>query len=465
VTTTASRPSARLSAGLRRQLGTLQTVSISVGVMAPTLAMSITGVQPARLIGRAAPLAYLAAALGVGIIAYGFVRLSSAVAHAGSVYGFVGQALGLRSGFVCGWALLGTYLVFPAVSISAAAVFGRALLETAGIAERAAWLPLALLAWAAIWWLASRQIRTAARSLLAIEGVSMLLILVLMAVIVVALVGGTAPRSQDVDLDVFVLPAGTDLSTFALASTFGLLSFAGFEAAGSLGEEAHEPRRMVPRSMLVAIGVGGVFYVSCVAVQSMGFGTDPAGVRQLAGSAAPLGDLATAYVGKGMAVVLDTAAIISALGAGLGCASVSARMLFALGRDGLIDDRLAGVSAATGAPARGLAFVMGFDLLLLVTFAAFGAEPMDAFFYLATIGVLSLLVMYLFTNAAAARFLAARGAKAELALPLAGIAVAGYVLYHHIWPVPESPFDVFPYLVGAWLLVGVALARRRIVPV
>jgi amino acid transporter len=459
--TTLPRPSRRLTAGLRRQLRTVQTVSISVGVMAPTLAMSITGVAPARLIGRAAPLAYVAAALGVGLVAYGFVRLSSVVAHAGSVYGFVGRALGPGAGFVAGWALLGTYLVFPAVSISAAAVFGRALLNSAGIVDNAAWLPLALIAWAAIWWLASRQIRTAARSLLAIEAASMLLILVLMAIIVVALVDGSAPQGQSVDLDVFALPSGTDLSTLALASTFGFLSFAGFEAAGSLGEEAHEPRRMVPRSIVVAIAVGGSFYVACTAVQSMGFGTDAAGVQQFAGSDAPLGDLATDYVGRGMAIALDIAAIISALGAGLGCASVSARMLFALGRDGLVDGRLAGVSPATGAPARGLAFVMGFDVLALVVFAIFGAEPMDVFFYLATIGVLSLLAMYVLTNAAAVRFLAASGARVELVLPIAGIAVAVYVLYHNVWPVPDFPFDVFPYLVAAWLVLGVALALRR----
>src|SRR4051795_11767324 len=100
--TTLSRRRTRLPATLRRQLGTLQTVSVSVGVMAPTLAMSITGVQPARLIGRAAPLAFVFAAVGVALVAYGFVRLSSQFAGAGSVYAFVGSALGPRAGFLCG---------------------------------------------------------------------------------------------------------------------------------------------------------------------------------------------------------------------------------------------------------------------------------------------------------------------------------------------------------------------------
>jgi amino acid transporter len=139
--------------------------------------------------------------------------------------------------------------------------------------------------------------------------------------------------------------------------------------------------------------------------------------------------------------------------------------LLALGAVGLLARRLAGVSSSTGAPAAGLAFVMGLDLVLLVVFAAAGSEAMDVFFYLATIGVLSLLAMYLMTNVAALRFLRRRAPWAELLLPTAGIAVAGYVLYHNIWPVPEHPFDLFPYLVGGWLLVGVALsARARAVP-
>src|SRR5215467_3314647 len=103
----ASRPA------LRRELHFLETTSVSVGVMAPTLAMSVTGVAAAAALGRAAPLAFAAAALGVGLVAYGFVRLAGEFSHAGSVYGFVGNTLGPRPGFLAGWALLGTYLVFP----------------------------------------------------------------------------------------------------------------------------------------------------------------------------------------------------------------------------------------------------------------------------------------------------------------------------------------------------------------
>jgi amino acid transporter len=465
-TSAVSKPSApsapwRLAGRLRRQLGLLGAMAVSIGVMAPTLAMSTTGVQPAGLLGRAAPLAFVFAAVGVGLVAYGFVRLSGEVASAGSVYAFVGHAVGPRTGFVAGWALLGTYLVFPAVSISAFATFGRAFLHDAGIAGHAPWLPIALVGWAGMWLVATRQVRTTARSLLAFEAVAVVLILVLMAIVVVRLATGDAPRGQTLNSDFLDVPRGTSLSTVALAATFGFLSFAGFESAGSFGEESRRPTSTVPRSIVAAIVVGAVFYVACMVVQTIGFGTDAAGTRAFARSGAPLADLAGAYVGRGMAEVLDLVALVSAFGAGLGCASVCGRMLFALARDGRLPRVLAGVSTGTGAPVAGLAFVLVLDAAGLIAFAAAGTEPLKVFFYLATIGVLSLLAMYALTNVATALHFVRGGRRAAALLPVAGLLVALYVLYRNVWPAPPSPFDVFPFVVAGWLGLGVALAAVR----
>ena len=234
---------------LRRELRFFEAASVSVGVMAPTLAMSVTGVAAAAALGRAAPLAFAFAALGVGLVAYGFVRLAGEFSHAGSVYGFVGNTLGPRPGFLAGWALLGTYLVFPPVSIMGVAVFGRAFLATTGVAANADWYPLALAAWAVIWILAARGVRPTTRSVLAFEIVSVGLILVLMGAIYWHLAAGTAPGGQRLSGSVFVLPRGAGISVLALAATSGFLAFAGFESAGSLGEESlHRPGSSPARS-------------------------------------------------------------------------------------------------------------------------------------------------------------------------------------------------------------------------
>ena len=80
-------------------------------------------------------------------------------------------------------------------------------------------------------------------------------------------------------------------------------------------------------------------------------------------------------------------------------------MMFAFGRDGLASRLLSGVSAATGVPQRALALEMLIGLALLTAFRLAGTSALNVFFYLATIGTLSLLVMYVLTNVAAARHL------------------------------------------------------------
>jgi amino acid transporter len=447
---------------LKRQIGLVGTISLSVGVMAPTLAMSLTGVQASGLIGRAAPLAFVFAAVGVAFVAYGFVRLAGHFSHAGSVYAFTGLALGPRAGFFSGWALLGTYIVFPPVSIMGIAIFGQAFLRSTGIDSSPPWWPLALAGWAAIAVLASRGARTTTRALLTVEVVAVLLILGLVAVILVELATGDAPRGLGYTTAFLHVPSGVGTSTIVFAASAGFLSFAGFEAAGSFGEESFDPRRTIPRSLVVAIAFGAVFYVICMTAETLGFGTDAAGVHAFSHSGAPLGDLARSYVGRPMADVLDLVAILSALGAGLGCASVGTRMLFALGRDGLLDRRLSGVSRRTSTPTIALAVELGLSLCAIVAFAVAGTPAIDVFFYLATMGILSLLVMYVVTNIGALRYLfleSPRRAPAwEVVFPLGGIAFAVYTLYKNLWPVPAYPFNVFPYVVAAWLVVGVTTA-------
>ena len=449
--------------GLRRELGLLETASVSVGVMAPTLAMSVTGAAAARELGPAAPLAFVVAALGVGLVAYGFVRLAGEFAHAGSVYAFVGRTLGPRAGFVAGWALLGTYLVFPPVSIAGVAIFGRSLLARAGLAADADWYPLAVGAWVVIALLALRGIRPTTRSVLLLEVVSVVLILVLVVVILARVPGraaGTAPlgtAGRDASLGAtFTLPHGIGLSALALAATSGFLAFAGFESAGSLGEEAVRPRRYIPAAIVGAVAFGGVFYVVCTLAQSLGFGTDPAGVARFQASQAPLSDLAQQYVGRFLAVLLDAGACLSALGAGLGGVTVGSRMLFALARDGAGPRGLATVRGGTGVPVGALAVELAAGLALLTGFRLAGTTALDTFFYLATPGVLSLLVMYVLTNFGAARLLARRR-PAETTLPVLGALVAGYVLARNVWPVAAWPAGVLPVLVLVWVLAGIAL--------
>jgi hypothetical protein len=85
-------------------------------------------------------------------------------------------------------------------------------------------------------------------------------------------------------------------------------------------------------------------------------------------------------------------------------------------------------------------------------------NAVNAFFYPGTIGVLSLVVAYAVTVVGALRFLVLprRISVVEGIVPLLGLLFLAYVLYKNLYPVPPYPYKWFPYVVGGWLLVGLA---------
>jgi len=91
---------------LRRELHIWEGIGLSVAGASPALAMAFSGPGVAALVGRAAALSFLFAAVTCIFIGYAFMMLARKYNSAGSVYGFVGASIGPRSGFFAGWGLL-----------------------------------------------------------------------------------------------------------------------------------------------------------------------------------------------------------------------------------------------------------------------------------------------------------------------------------------------------------------------
>ena len=108
--------------GLKRSLGIWAAIGLSVALMAPSMAANINPQGGAAYAGRAVPLTFLIAAVGVLLVAYSFVRLTQYFHHSGSAYAFVGATLGPRAGVVAGWGMLGTYTFYAVVTASAAGI-------------------------------------------------------------------------------------------------------------------------------------------------------------------------------------------------------------------------------------------------------------------------------------------------------------------------------------------------------
>jgi amino acid transporter len=443
---------------LRRELRFWEAIALSIGIMAPTAAMALNGVAPAGLIGRAVPLAFLFAAIAIAFVSYAFIRLTRHFNHAGSAYALTGATLGARPGFFTGWAQMGTYAAFTAASIAEVGLFGEAFFAGTGIWNDPSWIVISLIAAVLIAAVAYSDVRFATRSLLLIEAVSVTLIAILIVWIYAEVIGGSAPNGQDFSFKAFSPPPGVGIGAIAFASVFGFLSWAGFEGASALGEETNNPRRNIPAAIAGAVGFTAVFYVIVMFAQSLGFGLGPSGVNAFASSGAPLGDLSKTFIGSGFADAVNFGAMVSAFASALGTAAASSRILFALGRDGFLSRRLGDASARTGAPANALAVVMFVAVGTVVGLRINGTTSTNVFFYMGTIGVLSLLVAYIVTNLGAAKFLVLDRRENPLQLAIFTVAIGAlvYVEYKNIKGT-AYPYDRFPFIVLGWLLLAVLI--------
>jgi len=429
--------------------------------VAPTAVLSLNGVLPAGTVGTAVPLVLVVASVMVCLVGYGFVLMTREFAHAGSVYAFAGRTIGPRAGFFAGWAIFASYVCFTAGSTAEVGLFGDAFFDGIGLGS-VDWIVIALVAGTVMTLLAYNEIRLISRALLSIEAVAVGFILVLFVVILVKLIGHTAPSGQSFSLEPFTLPdsiSGVTWSTVFLAAVGGFISFAGFEGTATLGEESLEPRRTIPRALIVLVLSMAVFFTVGFFIQTLGFGLDKAGVQRFATSGNSLADLAQMYVGDAMRDVMSFTAMLSAFASASGTAIAASRVLFAMGRDVLPRSTLGRAGRRTGAPIEAIAVVMTIAFVTFICNRLAGTSAVNAFFYPATIGVLTILVAYLCVTVGTLKyfFVGRRVSLWGAVVPLAALVLLVYVLYKQVHPVPPAPYNRFPYYAAAYLLIGLVL--------
>jgi Amino acid permease len=136
--------------------------------------------------------------------------------------------------------------------------------------------------------------------------------------------------------------------------------------------------------------------VIVTAVEMMGFGAGPAGVKAFTSSPSLLGDLGSTYVGHWVGDVITLGTTISAFGCCLACVVGAARLLYALSRDTAGPRGLGKSNARWGTPAWATLVVVVAAGVIVVIQAAMAAQPaaFNSFLWSGTIGTLILLVVY-----------------------------------------------------------------------
>jgi len=430
------------STDLRRTLGMWGVMGQSVSGVAPTATPTINIALVFAVAGSGSWLAYVVATLAILLVAANLVPLARQFSGAGSLSELVGQGLGDGARRLTAWSLLLAYLAVSVATLAGAAGYVSTLFDWAG-------LKVPVIAWAAgigvlAVVFALRNIRFSTGLMLALEVTSVSLVIAL-GVVILMRQGVTADLSQ------FRLE-GLSAGGLNNALLIGVLSFVGFEAAATLGDEAKEPLVSIPRALLLTPLLTGVFFVFSAYVIVLGFNRYEISV---ASSSAPLDDLAQAMHLPGLGLLVSLGAAISLFACGIATIVASSRLLFALARHGGMPAFFGAVSGRNVLPRYAVATTSGiilFSLLLMTSLA----HPLDVYDWLGTFGTFGCISAYALTCVAAPVFLRKSNQMKprHAVVSVLALAVLGYVLVGSVYPMPTPPMNLIPWLFTGLLVMG-----------
>ncbi|MGY1858095.1 APC family permease [Modestobacter sp. SYSU DS0290] len=397
-------------AGLhRRRLSFWEVLAQSVSALAPSAAMVTTPAIVLVQSGAATLPAFAAATALVLLVGWCVTQFARRLAAVGGVYTYTAQGLGPSGALVGGWSLAIGYAAVSMSALVGCALYLRALLGLSGTSALAV---LVLLVGGLAGWCTVRGIQLSARVALALEVVSIGLVLAVLAVLVLRV--GDLPGSAAAVVDADVRWGG-----LAIGVVLGVVGFMGFESATVLGVEAQRPLRAVPRAVLWTPAVAGVLFLAGTAAQVVLLRAAPLEVLL---SPVPVGRLA-AEIGP-VAWALEAGIAASFLACVTGSVNALARVLFSMGREGVLPSRLGRTHRRFGTPFVALLLVL--PLVVGVPFVALaaGAGGRAVLTGTLTVSAIGYVVAYVLVCVAMPLFLRRIGELTRAPL-VGGIAAAG----------------------------------------
>jgi amino acid transporter len=239
-----------------------------------------------------------------------------------------------------------------------------------------------------------------------------------------------------------------------------VFGFSGFESSTSLGDEAKDPLRTIPRSLLQSTMLSGLFFLFMAYVIILGF--KGSGV-DLGKSEAPLAFLAP-QTGLGfLGTLINIGALLSFFSCTLACINSTARIVFSMSRHGLFHDALGEAHETNKTPHLAVALSASITFLVPAAVHLCGITAFDAQGYFGTLCSFGFLLVYVMVSVAAPMYLRALGKLRKrdvfysllgggfMLLPILGmIGIPG----SNLFPPPAFPNNLLIWLFVAYMAVG-----------
>ncbi|MEU7786894.1 APC family permease [Amycolatopsis sp. NPDC049159] len=315
MTSTAAAPAA-----LQRRLGLPGVVLFGLAYMAPLIVLGTFGIVATTTEGTV-PSAYLLALVAMLFTAASYGKMAATHPVAGSAYTYVRKSVDARAGFLVGWAVLLDYFFLPMVIW----LIGGAYLS-AEFPSVPNWLWLiTFIALTTILNVLGIQIAEKANFVLMAFQLLVIGFFVVLSVKQVLHVGGSLASTQP-----FFHPGAT-LGTISGGAALATYSFLGFDAVTTLTEETTEPRKTIPRAILLTALIGGGIFIVLAYFTQL---AHPGSTFTDESSAAF--EIATTIGGNLFASFFLAGLVVAQFASGIAAQASASRLMFAMGRDGVL---------------------------------------------------------------------------------------------------------------------------------
>jgi amino acid transporter len=433
-------------------IGLRGAVMQSVTCVGPAVGLFFSVQYLASLSGVAVPFAFFIVLFIMLIVAVSVAQLAKHLPSAGGFFTYVSHAIGPRAGFITSW----LFALYMPMCICVPAVFMGGVVETelkSNYGVTFPWWLSFLIVVVSVLFISYRGIKMSARVLFTLG------VLEILIVIALSVSGLVDPGAGGVNLSSFDPGNAGGFHGLYLGVTFGLLSLTGWEASAPVAEETENPRRNVPRALLYAVVIMGVFFIFTSWGLLVGWGTNH--VSSFATSSQlPAFVLGKRFRGDAWIFVL-LAIINSTFAICLSSATVATRMIFAMSRAGALPARLGKLHPQHRTPVNAVFLLLGVSVAVGL-FLGWRTGTQNEYFMMGTVFVLATTWAYVMANIGNFRYFF-RERRSEfnwflhLVCPIIGTAAIAWVVYKSLVPLPAAPVRYAPIIVGVWLVLGLGV--------
>jgi putrescine importer len=308
---------------LKAAIGLRSVVLFGLAYMGPLIGIGIFGVIATESQGASAG-AMTIATIAILFTAFSYATMARLHPAAGSAYTYARRNIGPRTGFLVGWAILLDYLFIPLVIWLVGVEYLAAEFPAV---PKAAWVILLVALTTTINYLGIKVADRANFTFVAFE----VLVLVFYVLLTVSHVWRGEGPGALFSLEPFIGVTHT-LGPIVSGAAVAAYVFLGFDAVTTLSEETKNADKNIPRGLVLVALIGGVVFIATLYLLSL---VEPGG--DLSESVAS--DIAKTVGGNLFGAVFLAALVCQQFTAGIAAQASSARLMYAMGRDGVFPRR------------------------------------------------------------------------------------------------------------------------------